>query len=207
MLAYFENSFESMFGVVYRPEFEARLRIHFEEPGSSEDDPAWYALRNTVYAGGCRIVLSKGNHISFTDAENQGWKYFQNALSVHTDLLFAPTGLSAVRALAAMVSVCSCNLISADIDVQTFYVEGLGSPALEYMMCANAARVAQAKGLHRQPSRTWNLPETEILHHNWLFWAIYCCEKQIAQRCGRPSVIDSILLNTSMTADKLMIGY
>jgi hypothetical protein len=36
------------------------------------------------------------------------------------------------------------------------------------------------------------MPETEMLHLNWLWWAIYCCEKQIAYRSGRPSVCISL---------------
>jgi hypothetical protein len=61
------------------------------------------------------------------------------------------------------------------------------------MLCANAARLAQSKGLHRQPSKSWRLPESEILQRNWLFWTIYCVEKHIAYRSGRPSV--GLLLN------------
>ena len=172
--AYFEDSYDAVFGVVQRPAFEAHLRSHFEHYISVEDDPSWYALRNTVYASGCRIVLSKDHTTSFSDAQVQGWQYFENALSVLMELELAPTGLSAVQALTTM----------------TFYVEGLGSPALEYMLCANAARLAQAKGLHRQPSRSWRLPESEIIQRNWLFWTIYCIEKLIAYRSGRPSAID-----------------
>jgi hypothetical protein len=188
--AYFEESFESVYGVIHRPEFEARLRFHFEQKVPFDDDVAWYALRNTVYAGGCRVVLSRSCSTSFVDAQAQAWRYFQNALAVYSDLLFTPTALSAVQALAAMVSSLPLTFpfILILICPNTFYVEGLGSPALEYMMCASAARMAQSQGLHRQPSKNWNLPETEILKHNWLFWAIYCCEKQIAQRSGRPSV-------------------
>lgn len=67
-------------------------------------------------------------------------------------------------------------------------MEALGNPALEYTFCSSAVRLAQAKGLHRQPAKSWNLPESEILHRNWLWWAIYCCDKSIARRSGRPSV-------------------
>lgn len=59
------------------------------------------------------------------------------------------------------------------------------------MICTNAARVAQAKGLHRRPANTWNLTKHDELHFSWLFWAIYCCEKHIAHRSGRPSVSNS----------------
>lgn len=65
------------------------------------------------------------------------------------------------------------------------------------MLCTNAARVAQAKGLHRRPADTWNLSKHDVLHFSWLFWAIYCCEKHIAHRCGRPSV-STLGLNLSV---------
>lgn len=172
--AYFEESYDAVFGVISRPAFEARLRSHFQHHVSAEEDTSWYALRNTVYASGCRIVLSKEHSVTFSAAQAQSWQYFENALSVLTDLQFSSTGLSAVQALIVM----------------TFYVEGLGNPALEYMLCANAARLAQARGLHRQPSKSWKLPETEILQRNWLFWTVYCVEKLIAYRSGRPSAIE-----------------
>ncbi|KIW98761.1 uncharacterized protein Z519_00424 [Cladophialophora bantiana CBS 173.52] len=112
--------------------------------------------------------------MSFTDIKTEAWSYFQSATSVLIELLFTPTGLLAVRALVAM----------------TFFSEGLGNPALEYMFCTSAARVAQAKGLHRRPAKAWNLAAHDELHYSWLVWAIYCCEKHIAHRSGRPSAID-----------------
>jgi hypothetical protein len=42
--------------------------------------------------------------MTFSEAQGQAWQYFENALSVHTELLYTPTGLSAVQALALMVS-------------------------------------------------------------------------------------------------------
>lgn len=73
---------------------------------------------------------------------------------------------------------------------QTFYVEGLGGASLEYYLSTLAARMAQGKGLHRQPAKSWRLPESEILQRNWLWWTIYCLDKQVAFRSGRPSAID-----------------
>jgi hypothetical protein len=103
-VAYFETSYDAVFGVVYRPAFEARLRAQFEQGSAYEDeDASWYALRNTVYASGCRSVLAKDSSISFVEAQALAWSYFENALSVHTDILFNPTGLSAVQALTLMV--------------------------------------------------------------------------------------------------------
>ncbi|KEF57046.1 uncharacterized protein A1O9_07236 [Exophiala aquamarina CBS 119918] len=170
---YFEDSFEAFYGVVYRPEFETRLVQHFER-GTSDDDASWYALRNVVYATGCRTFLAKQNLLSWAEIQRRSWPFFENSLSVYVELLYTPTGLSAVRALAAM------NL----------HLEGAGNPALESMMCISAVRLAQTKGLHRQPASSWGLPQDEVLHRNWLFWAIYVHEKQVTHRSGRPSTID-----------------
>lgn len=50
--------------------------------------------------------------------------------------------------------------------------------------------MAHGKGLHRQPAKSWGLPESEVLQRNWLWWTIYCLDKQLAFRSGRPSAID-----------------
>ncbi|OCL02150.1 hypothetical protein AOQ84DRAFT_349537 [Glonium stellatum] len=172
--AYFDESLDKVFGVIHRPVFEARLRAHFESE-QLDDDSIWYALRNTVYASGCKISLTKEDRPNaFVDAQAKAWRYFENALSMHTDLIYMRTGLPAVQTLLAMA----------------FFTEGLGNPALEYMLVSNALRLAQSKGLHRQPVETWNMQEPEIQHRNWLFWAIYAYEKHIAFRSGRPSAID-----------------
>ncbi|OQV03055.1 Fungal specific transcription factor domain-containing protein [Cladophialophora immunda] len=184
--AYFDHCFESVFGVVYRPDFEARLHAHFRQGGApsssslpggrggSGEDVAWYALRNTVYAAGCRQLLLKDGSTPYADAQAEGFRYFQNALAVHTDLIYRPSGIEAIRAVTAMA----------------FYVEAAANECFEYMMCANAVRLAQAKGLHRQPSKSLNLSENEAMHRSWLFWAIFSLEKLISFRSGRPSAID-----------------
>ena len=101
--AYFNESYDAALGVVYRPAFEDRLRAHFKQGGSYGDGSSWYALQNTVYAFGCRIILSKDPSIPFTQVQAQAWRFFENALAVHMDLLYMPTGLMAVQALAIMV--------------------------------------------------------------------------------------------------------
>ncbi|OQV00980.1 Fungal specific transcription factor domain-containing protein isoform 3 [Cladophialophora immunda] len=170
--AYFEDSLEALYGVVYRPEFEARLHDHLNSRGIN--CPTWHALRNVVYATGCRTYLAKQKSSNWSDAQRQSWVYFENALSVYVDLLYTPSGLTAVRALAAM------NL----------HVEGAGNAALESVMCASAVRLAQTKGLHREPPSSWGLSQDEALHRKWLWWAIYIHERQVTHRSGRPSTID-----------------
>lgn len=109
--AYFENCYDGIFGIVHRPSFEARLRTHFASPQTNQDgeeDAAWYALRNIVYAGGCRCVLGQSSSTTFVEAQEEAFRFFQNALSVFTELTFAYTGLTAVRALTLMVSPLIC---------------------------------------------------------------------------------------------------
>lgn len=87
---------------MFRPAFEERLRRHLE--GDIPDDPSWYAMRSTVYASGCMALLSKDPSVAFGDVHRTAWRYFENAISVHTELLITPTGLSGVQALTLMVS-------------------------------------------------------------------------------------------------------
>ena len=90
--------------MIYRPDFEARLRAHFGTNSPSEDGAAWYALRNTVYAAGLRILLFESKQTKYAEAQSKAWRFFENALSVFVELVFAPSGIPAVQAMAAMVS-------------------------------------------------------------------------------------------------------
>ncbi|KAJ9615103.1 hypothetical protein H2200_001177 [Cladophialophora chaetospira] len=98
--AYFENSFDALGGVICRPDFEARLQAHFGPNSPDDDGAAWYALRNTVYATGLRILESK--QTKYAEAQRKAWRFFENALSVFVELVFAPSGIPAVQAVAAM---------------------------------------------------------------------------------------------------------
>ncbi|KAJ9610300.1 hypothetical protein H2200_005077 [Cladophialophora chaetospira] len=168
--AYFEETPEEAFEIVDRSWFESRLRAHFS--GAMPDDKALYALRNVLWASGCRIVLSKT--ASCREASRTSWALFENALSVHTEILFSRASMTGVQALVLMA----------------YYSEGVGKMSLQYMLCSSALRLACAKGLHRQPARSWNISPHEVEHRNWLFWSIYCLEKHICSRSGRPSVMD-----------------
>ncbi|CAI7606784.1 unnamed protein product [Penicillium viridicatum] len=181
--AYFGNSFDASLGLVSKEHFEARLRHHFANKDVTDEDPAWYALRNTVYASGYRLSSSNLPYSNmFEEAQGQAWRYFEKALSVHTELLYGSTGLMAVQALTSM----------------SFFAEGLGSPSLGYMLSSCAVRLAQAKGLHRQPAQSWNLPRAEQQHRIRLFWTLYILEKHISYRSGRPSIIDDEDISCSL---------
>lgn len=88
---------------MHHPAFETRLRAKSAHPSEFHDDSSWFALRNTVYASGCRDVLSKDPMKTFNEAQAEFWKYFENSLSVHTELTYTPASLTAVQALVLMV--------------------------------------------------------------------------------------------------------
>ncbi|KAH6962536.1 fungal-specific transcription factor domain-containing protein [Ilyonectria sp. MPI-CAGE-AT-0026] len=172
--AYFQQA-DSVFRVINRPVFEARLRGTFNKDETSVDDPAWYALRNTVYAAGKRQLLNNNPaQLSFSHIQSQCWPYFENAMTVYSEILFSRVEILGVQALIAMA----------------MFVEGLGSPNLQYMLCASASRLAQSQGLHRDPPSSWNLSKAQRAQRSLLFWTIYAYDKHISLRAGRPSAID-----------------
>ncbi len=98
--AYFEEAPDAALGIVRRSCFEARLRS-FWASSEDEDDPCWYALRNVVFASGCRLVRS--GEKGYTEAHRESWSYFENALSVHAELLYFRSSVMGVQALTLMV--------------------------------------------------------------------------------------------------------
>ncbi|OCT45439.1 putative fungal specific transcription protein [Cladophialophora carrionii] len=174
--AYFDESRDVAFGILSRPGFECRLRTHFENSPTTplEEDASWYALRNVVYAAGCRQIMARERSGPLLLGQGYGWQYFQNALSVHTDLLYARSSLMAIQALAIMA----------------FFVESIGTPALDYMLSLNAMKLAESKGLHRQAAATWNLGESALQTRSYIWWSVYGLERFNAFRWGRPLSIE-----------------
>ncbi|CAG9988756.1 unnamed protein product [Clonostachys byssicola] len=173
--AYFDSCLDSIFGIIHRDDFEKRLRDHFQMNPDSRSDASWYALRNTIYASGCRVFLcADSGPESFSRSRAQSWKYFENALSVHTELLYVSTDITSIQALILMA----------------FHAEALGTPALEFMLVSSATRLAQAKGLHMRGSQSSKDHHTDTLSRQCLWWIIYAYEKHLAYRSGIPSAID-----------------
>lgn len=87
-------------GIVDRSWFEQQLALHLA--GLAPDSGStWYALRNVIFAAGCRIELARSR--PFSEATQQAWKYFENALSVYAKLLFFKTSTLGVQTLTLMV--------------------------------------------------------------------------------------------------------
>ena len=102
--AYFEQTFESAFDIIDRASFESRLTTQLEGVVPDEDT-AWYALRNVVYAFGCRASTFKEREPNtWPEAQSKAWRFFENAFAVHTELVYFRSNVSAVQALLIMVS-------------------------------------------------------------------------------------------------------
>lgn len=83
---------------------------------------------------------------------------------------------------------------------KAYFAEGISSRIVQYMLCANALRLATAQGLHRKPAPSWNLSQDEQCLRDRIFWALYCLDKDISCRSGRPSVGNtSLILRVDLT--------
>lgn len=98
--AFFEETPEAALGIVRRSCFESRLRS-FYKSSQGDDNFSWCAMRNIIFAYGCRVVLSKT--ASYSEAQQESWSYFENALSVHTEILCFRTSVMGAQALTLMV--------------------------------------------------------------------------------------------------------
>jgi hypothetical protein len=79
---------------------------------------------------------------------------------------------------------------------KAFFADGLGGAKLEYTLIGCAVRLAYARGIHLHPtSRSVSFEQSE--RRSWLFWTLYCFEKHLTMRAGRPSVSSTLSLALS----------
>ncbi|EFX06040.1 fungal specific transcription factor domain containing protein [Grosmannia clavigera kw1407] len=172
--AYFV-SVQLIFPVLDRAVFLGQLERNGRNNSDNRDvRPSWLALLSVVLASGCRATLSDETAEAFQTSGREAWLFFQDALFYERSMAHGTTELAAVQALAVM----------------TVFAQGLSSPQrLEYTLCSQAVRQAQALGLNYQPSRAWQLSSAELRERSRVFWAVYCLDKTVALRCGRPAIL------------------
>lgn len=175
-MAYVEAYFSTVqviFPVLDRDTFLAQLAA-VRAGQSPAPNYSWQALYSAVLASGCRATLSEETAEAFKTSGREAWSYFQNALSFESRILHGATDLMAIQAVTVM----------------TIFAQGLSSPQrLEYTLSSIASRLAQSLALNRHPPPEWDLTESEKCERNRVFWVIYCLDKMIGLRCGRPCVI------------------
>ncbi|KAH6974974.1 fungal-specific transcription factor domain-containing protein [Ilyonectria sp. MPI-CAGE-AT-0026] len=178
--AYF-STVQTIFPVLDRQQFETQLATFGTDPNCKSS--SWKALLSAVLASGCRAALSNETTEAFQQSGRESWEYFRVALSYEPEILHGTTDLVAVQAFAVL----------------TIFAQGLSCPQrLEFTLCSIASRLAQSIGLYHHPSQKWNLSEEEKFHRARVFWVIYCLDKTIALRCGRPSAIND---------DEISVGF
>lgn len=170
--AYFAHV-QVVFPILDRDTFLSQLATMGDGSGAVQKS-SWLALLNVVLASGCRASLSDETAEAFRVSGAEAWGYFRAALSYEPQIVHGATDLLAVQAMALMA----------------VFAQGLSSPQrLEYTLSSAASRLAQSLGLDRNPPPEWNLTEDEKRERSRVFWAVYCLDKSIALRCGRPAVI------------------
>ncbi len=130
-----------------------------------ESDPAWYASLNIIFLIG-RGVARKDNGRDFVCE-----RYFNNASSVFSELLFNSPSLLAVQATIGMA----------------FVMQAGEDPHPAYVLVGCASRLAQAIGLHRRLDG-YGLSPRDVEQRKNVFWIVLGLEKGISIRSGRPSV-------------------
>jgi hypothetical protein len=101
-------------------------------------------MRNAVFAVGCRASAAMNGTKDFAEVRQKSLQFFFNALSVFTNLIFMPTGLSAVQALIVMVSPtpfsCACRDLDAHQQFIDFIRRAPGQPGCRvHAMCGGSA--------------------------------------------------------------------
>jgi hypothetical protein len=140
--------------------------------------------------------------VSYNTGQEDAWQgYFSNALSVLAGLLLSPSQITVVQALALMVSRLKFGGIWLIDATQTCYVEGLGRPGFQRILCDNAVRAAVTQGLHREHKHLTSTSSDESAKRAWLWWSLYVLEKHIAFVSGTPSVIDDSSVTTSIPSE------
>lgn len=166
------STVQTVFPVVDAVVFEEMLTQWYQQPSRQSD--SWKALLNAVLASGCRAALSNDTASAFQVSSSHSWGLFQNALNYEPKLVHSTTDLLAVQALVVMA----------------VFAQGMScSQRLEYILCSTATRLAHSLGLQRHVPKQWRMSEREECERHRLFWVIYCLDKSISLRSGRPSVI------------------
>ncbi|KAH9821431.1 fungal-specific transcription factor domain-containing protein [Teratosphaeria destructans] len=182
--AYFDHV-QVIYPILDKESFLHQLALYHEDvPAKSM---SWRALLFAVLASGCRAAHSDETALAFRTSGSEAWSYFVVALSMEQSLVHVTTDLTAVQALAVM----------------TVFAQGCSSPQrLEYTLCSTTVRVAYSLALHCAPADEWELFLEEKRARSRTFWVIYCLDKTLALRCGRPSMIDDAEISTPIPAPR-----
>ncbi|KAJ4991088.1 hypothetical protein SVAN01_03438 [Stagonosporopsis vannaccii] len=188
----FVDSYFSDVQVIYpildRSRFEAQLHKYNDDPSECTD--SWKALLYAVVASGCRAALSDETAEAFQESGREAWAYFRSALCYETKLVHGATNLTAIQALTVMA----------------VFAQGMSSPQrLEYTLCSTASRLAQGLALNLRPPSEWNMSDSEKCERNRTFWILYCLDKTIALRTGRPPTIRDEEITCSFPRDVTVV--
>jgi hypothetical protein len=130
-------------------------------------DPGWWACVNVMLALAHRFeALRSGNSRA---ADLEAWGYFQNALSVSTELTMLHSHLTSVQALLGMAVI----------------VQGTPNTSPLTHLLSAAMKIAHDMRLHRREQDP-GLSPAELELRKQVFWTAYFLDKDLSLRTGNP---------------------
>jgi len=127
------------------------------------NDTAWWACVNVVLALSHRFDSLRSKE------DRKAWAYFQNALSVSTELSMLHSNLSAVQALLGMAVI----------------IQGTPDTGPFSSLLSSGIKLAHSMGLHRRQQPP-GLSVAEIELRKQVFWTAYFLDKDLSIRTGQP---------------------
>lgn len=183
---YYFNSYNSIFPLFDRGVFDKSYDLQYS--GNPPSGPAWYACLNIVLCIGCLLFRVRPQGEPNNSPGELDWKkYFRNASSCFTDLLFEDGSLQAIQAIVGMAVVQQISL----------------QPQAVYILTAAAGRLVHGIGLHRN-FNDLGLSQVEIKQRNNVFWIVYFLDKSIALRLGHPSVLNDDDIGIDLPVDEIV---
>ncbi|KAA8894590.1 fungal-specific transcription factor domain-containing protein [Sphaerosporella brunnea] len=178
------------FPILDEETFRKDLDQMYAEPETMINDNAWMVLFNNIllfglYGKGMNTSAEERNIIDARNSQRtQTW--FYNAWAALDDLEIALTPrLRNVQALFTM-SLCAIEL---------------SRPALTWGLLSQAARSAQALGLHRRGKPQPGISRSQIEERKNLFWCIYMLDKQMSLLFGRAACLPEFDCDVELPID------
>lgn len=190
MVDEFFNSMYHWFPIINEESFRRDLDRMYAEPEVMQRDGAWMVLFNSVilfgHYGKSMNATSHERKVIDSYSTQRKQTHFYNAWSALDDLEVTMTPkLRNVQALFTM-SLCSIEL---------------SRPALCWSLLSQAARSAQALGLHRRGKPQQSASRVHDEERKALFWCIYILDKEMSLVFGRSASLPEFDCDVELPVD------
>ncbi|TGZ78428.1 hypothetical protein EX30DRAFT_373796 [Ascodesmis nigricans] len=185
---YFKST-ARVYAIFEETSFRRDMERMYDEPQVAFQDKGWMACFNCVLLFGmhARVVNMNLRERTQLDLSNYSRTIlsFYNAWAALDDLnVFITPKLRNVQALVSM-AICAIEI---------------SRPSLSWSLLVQAARSAQALGLHRR-TKPASLTKKEIEERKWVFWQIQHWLSTLSLALGRSSMLPEFECDTELPVD------